>query len=263
MIPWRYAEKRFVIQGHFDPYLGCAHGCRYCAAKYTLGLSDEGWRAHRLHDYGSPRLGANKVVWNPRGEVLERPIGKNVCVGQYSDPYQPAEKELMRTRKLLEELRGLDLNVLVRTKSDLVKRDVELFTKRFKLAVSVTHEPGYAQAGYWEPFAPSADKRVETVKFFAEAGIPVEVYLQPLLPGSNPVKVVELLRDYADIFVVNLMYEREWVGIQLLQRPVTAYEEWSVKAALELMKYLHEKDVPFVFERDLVEALERRVGLKW
>ena len=48
--------------------------------------------------------------------------GERVVIGSVTDGYNPYEEEFHRTRRLLEELRGSDAEIMICTKSDLVLR---------------------------------------------------------------------------------------------------------------------------------------------
>ena len=56
--------------------------------------------------------------------------GERIVIGSVTDGYNPYEEQFRRTRRLLEELRGSNAEIMVCTKSDLVLRDLDLL-KRF------------------------------------------------------------------------------------------------------------------------------------
>ena len=53
-----------------------------------------------------------------------------------TDGYNPEEATFRRTRKLLEEFKDSDAEILICTKSDLVLRDLDLLKQMKKVTVS-------------------------------------------------------------------------------------------------------------------------------
>ena len=77
-----------------NPYVGCAHGCRYCYASFMKRFTNH------QEPWGSFVDAKN---W-PEIRHPERYRGKELFIGAVTDPYQPAEKTYGRTRNLLEQL---------------------------------------------------------------------------------------------------------------------------------------------------------------
>ncbi len=170
-----------------NPYRGCEFGCVYCYARYTHEYLE-------LEDW----LDFERKVFVKRGavEALRSDLrrlalqGQWIALGTATDPYQPAERRYGLTRSLLEVLAGRrGLRLSITTKSDLVARDVDLLRRiaehnRIEVNVTVT-TPHHALARRIEPRAPRPDKRLVAVRSLAGAGIPVGVFLMPLLPRIN------------------------------------------------------------------------------
>jgi len=123
--------------------------------------------------------------------VLERqlkrlgPKGGGILTGTVTDPYQPAEASCCLTRACLEALvpyPSLELDIL--TKSALVLRDLSLLQKlnRCSVGFSITTVDDGA-ARILEPGASPPGLRLAAARQLSEAGIPVWVFIAPLLPG--------------------------------------------------------------------------------
>lgn len=99
-----------------NPYVGCAHACKYCYASFMKRFTghSEPWGAF-----------VDVKHWPP---ILrpERYAGKELFIGSVTDPYQPLEETCKRTRALLEQLQGNGCKISIATKSDLVLRDLDL-----------------------------------------------------------------------------------------------------------------------------------------
>jgi DNA repair photolyase len=76
-----------------NQYVGCQNACRYCYAKF-MG---------RFYPYGE--WGRWVVVKENLPELVRRErIKGTVYMSSVSDPYQPIEKELLLTRRILQNM---------------------------------------------------------------------------------------------------------------------------------------------------------------
>lgn len=166
-----------------NPYRGCEFGCRYCYARYT----HEFMELRESVDFEDRIYAKSKIEPILRRELKRIDGSKGIAIGTATDPYQPAERRYGRTRAALEvfaQYSGLALSIT--TKSDLVRRDIGLLrevAKRNSIAVNMTIttlDVGLARA--LEPRAPRPDLRLKTVRALADAGIPVGVFPNPIMP---------------------------------------------------------------------------------
>jgi DNA repair photolyase len=182
-----------------NPYRGCEHGCAYCYARPThafLGLSPGLDFETRL--FAKPSAPA----------LLERELGApgyspaTIALGTNTDPYQPIERTRRITRRILEVLDKANHPVGIVTKSALVARDIDILAPMAerglaKVAVSVTTlDPGLARA--MEPRAAAPERRIETLRQLAGAGIPAAVMVAPIIPGLNDEEIEAILARAAD-----------------------------------------------------------------
>ena len=166
-----------------NPYRGCEFGCRYCYARYT----HEFMELRESVDF-EDKIYAKSGI----GPILRRELNridgsKGISIGTATDPYQPAERRFNRTRAALEifaEQSGMALSIT--TKSDLVTRDIPLLkeiAKRNSVSVNMTITTlDTSLARLLEPRAPGPELRLKAVQAIAEAGIPVGVFPNPIMP---------------------------------------------------------------------------------
>lgn len=169
-----------------NPYRGCEHGCVYCFARPThawLGLSPGLDFETRL--FAKPNA----------AELLERELSKpgyrprTIAMGTNTDPYQPVERRLKITRAILEVLAAHNHPVSIVTKSGLVVRDLDILgpvAERGLASVGIsvtTLDPKLAQI--MEPRAARPERRIETIRMLAAAGVPVTVMAAPMIPAIN------------------------------------------------------------------------------
>ena len=166
-----------------NPYRGCEFACRYCYARYT----HEFMELRQSEDFENQIYAKSDIAGILRRELKRIDGRKGIAIGTATDPYQPAERRYERTRAALEvfaEHRGVNLSIT--TKSDLVKRDIDLFKKiaqnnSFSVNMTIT-TTDTALARLLEPRAPRPELRLRTVAALAEAGIAVGVYPNPIMP---------------------------------------------------------------------------------
>jgi DNA repair photolyase len=181
-----------------NPYRGCEHGCIYCFARPThayLGLSPG-------LDFESRIFVKEEAPALLRAE-LARPSYqcRTIALGANTDPYQPAEKKFQLTRRILEVLRELHHPVSIVTKSALVARDIDILSemaaKRLaSVAVSLTTlDRKLARA--MEPRAATPQRRLDTMRTLADAGIPVCVLASPMIPALNDSELDAILEAAA------------------------------------------------------------------
>jgi len=166
-----------------NPYRGCEFGCRYCYARYT----HEFMELRDSVDF-EDRIYAKSAIGPILRRELKRVDGtRGIAIGTATDPYQPAERRFHRTRDALEifaEHTGLALSIT--TKSNLVTRDIPLLRKiaeRNSVSVNITITTlDTSLARLLEPRAPRPELRLRAVAAIAEAGIPVGVFPNPIMP---------------------------------------------------------------------------------
>ncbi|HEC86287.1 MAG TPA: radical SAM protein [Thermoplasmatales archaeon] len=173
-----------------NQYIGCEHACKYCYAKFMCK-----WYNHR-------KWGSWVIVKENMPELVKKESVKGeVYMSSVSDPYQPIEKELEITRKILENMnKSIKLGIL--TKSDLVLRDIEIF-KEFKdieVGLSINSFEGSMKKEV-EPFSPSNKKRTNALKTLHEKGIKNYAFISPIIPHLTDVEeLVKETKSFTDFY---------------------------------------------------------------
>jgi len=207
-----------------NPYRGCEHGCIYCFARPS----------HSYLGFSSGLDFETQILYKPDApEVLRRELAarnyevKTITLGSNTDCYQPSERQLKLTRRIIEALHECNHPLAIITKSALVTRDIDLLapmaTKNLAhVSISLTTlDPELARV--MEPRAAAPWKRLATMRALSEAGIPVTVMTAPLIPGLTDMEMEKLLEAayahgarHAHYTVVRLPYDlkdlfREWL----------------------------------------------------
>lgn len=144
-----------------NPYVGCPHACRYCYASFMKRFTGH------TEPWGTFLDVKNwKPITNPH-----KYDGERVVIGSVTDGYNPYEEEFHRTRRLLEELRGSDAEIMICTKSDLVLRDLDLLKSFPKVTVSWSVNTLDEQFCADMDNAVSIERRLKAMRQTYEAGI--------------------------------------------------------------------------------------------
>jgi DNA repair photolyase len=200
-------------------YTGCAHGCVYCYARYMQRFHphDEAWG--RFVD-----VKVNAV------ETLKRQLRRaepgEVFVSSACDAWQPIEAERRLTRRCCELLleHGFPLSLL--TKSDLVLRDLDLFTGRqVNVGVTITTLDPRLRA-LWEPGAASAAQRLRVIEEARKRGLTTSIMFGPLLPflSDDPASLDAMFQRAAELDVDRILVDamnprpRVWPAVSQLLR---------------------------------------------
>lgn len=156
-----------------NPYVGCAHNCRYCYASFMK----------RFTNHPEPWGSFVDVKHWPEIENPERYAGKELFIGSVTDPYQPLEETACRTRALLEQMQGSGCRVSIATKSDLVLRDLDLI--RTFPGARVSWSINTLDEGFRQDMddAVSIERRLEAMKAFHDAGVRTTCFISPIFPG--------------------------------------------------------------------------------
>lgn len=187
-----------------NPYVGCPHACKYCYASFMKRFTGhtEPWGTFLDVKHWKP-------ITNPH-----KYDGQRIVIGSVTDGYNPYEEEFCRTRRLLEELKGTNAEIMICTKSDLVLRDLDLLKKFPKVTVSWSINTLDEQFRMDMDRAVSIERRIAAMRKVYEAGIRTVCFVSPIFPGITDVKaIIERVRDFADlIWLENLNLRGQFKG---------------------------------------------------
>jgi DNA repair photolyase len=182
-----------------NAYRGCEHGCIYCFARPT----------HAFHDLSPGIDFETKLFAKPDAAALLRAeLSKRayrcapIAMGTNTDPYQPIERDWRITRQCIEVLYECAHPLMITTKSDRVIRDIDLLAPMAakgltSVMVSVTSlDPRIAMT--LEPRAPAPHRRIAAIRALADAGIPVQVSVSPLIPAITDHETEAILKAAAE-----------------------------------------------------------------
>lgn len=175
-------------------YRGCEHGCIYCFARPS----------HSYLGFSAGLDFETEIFYKPDApQVLLRELAaknyqpETITLGSNTDCYQPVERGLGLTRRIVEILAQYNHPLMIITKSALVARDIDILAPMAakglaKVALSLTTlDPDLARV--MEPRAAAPYRRLATIKALSDAGIPVMVMTAPLIPALTDMEMENLL----------------------------------------------------------------------
>jgi len=126
-----------------------------------------------------------------------RYVPKSLVLGTATDAYQPIERKLGITRRLVEVLAETNHPFSVVTKSSGIERELDLIAPMaaqglVSVYLSVTTLDNQL-ARILEPRAAAPARRLRTIQALAEAGVPVGVSVSPIIPFINEPELERIL----------------------------------------------------------------------
>ncbi len=170
-----------------DVYENCAFDCKYCV--YRSGN----------------KMGKIRSIV-PSMELLEAELAEIenpgiVYLGPKADIYQPQDKRLELTRRVLAAFERHNISTFVVTRSELIERDLDILramATKGLVEVSVTIASARVQPAL-EPGTASIEKRLDMISMLAANGIPVSTHFSPIIPYLDDVEdLKDLMRMMTD-----------------------------------------------------------------
>lgn len=161
-----------------NPYVGCAHGCVWCYARFMRGYT-----GHENEEWGSfvdVKINAPEVLIK---DIKRLKANSTIFLSSVCDPYQPIEAKYKITRRCLEILSQFSFSVAILTQSKLVTRDIDLFKKFKEIEVGLSFITMDEKATrIFQPMTASPKQRVAALRELHQASIKTYIHLGPILP---------------------------------------------------------------------------------
>ena len=182
-----------------NPYQGCEHGCIYCYAR----------NSHEYYGFSAGLDFERKIIVKPNApQLLEEYLNKKnyrpVCImlSGNTDCYQPVERRLEITRRLLKIFLKYRNPVSIITKNNVIIRDLDILTELASMSlvhvnISLTSLNEQLRQKL-EPRTVTATGRLGVIQKLSEKGIPVRVMAAPIIPGLNSSEIPAIIRAAAD-----------------------------------------------------------------
>lgn len=230
-----------------DPYSQCSFGCRYCFAAERGGARRG--RGLQVIDVDAFERKLSRISEGQVRTVVDQLLarGQPLHVGGMSDPFVRAEQSDGVTLRILNLLAATGHSAVISTKGVelLDDRYLDALTRgRFIVQVSLSSVDDSLMQKI-DLRAPSPTRRIAAMRDLTDAGVPVTVRVQPLLPGRE--------RDAEDVIEASAQAGARHAAFEHLKLGVELWKGiGALSAALDL-------DVAADFRRRGAQ----RVGRKW
>ncbi|MGV3460787.1 MAG: PA0069 family radical SAM protein [Flavobacterium sp.] len=179
-----------------NPYQGCEHGCAYCFARPT-------------HEYWGYSAGVDferKILVKKNApELLEKFFTKRgykaepILMSGNTDCYQPIERKMGITRRMLEVCLEYRHPIDILTKNALVTRDIDILGKLAEknlvcvsLSIPTINEDLRRKL---EPRTSSVNNKLRAIEELSANGIPVHIMVAPMIPGLNTPEILNIVKE--------------------------------------------------------------------
>ncbi|KKK44969.1 MAG: Radical SAM superfamily protein [Candidatus Lokiarchaeum sp. GC14_75] len=178
----KYPDSWFWAKYTINPYSGCQHACIYCDAR-----SDRYFLQQNFEDEIIIKTNADKML-DLRIKRARNLLPDVVGPGGVNDAYQPIEKKVENTRKILQVLAKHKFPLNIATKSKLIIRDLNVLKKiagdswcTIGFSITTTNED---LAKFLEPYSSKPSERLEALKTIKNEApnIQVGTYFIPIIP---------------------------------------------------------------------------------
>ena len=182
-----------------NPYQGCEHGCIYCYAR----------NSHEYYGFSAGLDFERKIIVKRNApELLEAYFNKRnyqpvtIMLSGNTDCYQPIERKLEITRRLLQTFLKYKNPVSIITKNNLILRDLDIISELTRLNlihvnVSITSLDEQLRQKL-EPRTVTSTGRLTVIEKLAAIGTPVRVMAAPIIPGLNSNELPAILKAAAN-----------------------------------------------------------------
>jgi len=175
-----------------NPYKGCAYSCLYCYSRFSkVNLKEQrSWGAYVDARINAPALLEKEIK-------AKRP--KRVLLGSTTECFQPLEKDLNLTGRILDILNRNRVYYSILTRSPDILDHEQALKQGFCESIYFTinrYDSSLKQL--IEPKSPSFDSRVNTINSLLDKNIPVIPYFSPVLPYVSRYKDICGLFPKAD-----------------------------------------------------------------
>lgn len=188
-------RKGMPLEYSMNPYQGCEHGCAYCYARPT----------HEYWGYSAGIDFERKILVKKNApELLEKLFQKRgykahtFMLSGNTDCYQPIERKLEITRKVLQVCLDYRHPVGIITKNALVLRDLDILVKLAEknlvnVAVSIPTINEDLRKKL-EPRTSTVRNKLRIIETLAQNGVPNMVMVAPIIPGLNSMEILNVLK---------------------------------------------------------------------
>ena len=249
-------SSKYAICGlpiRVDTYKTCSFGCKYCFSNCRKIMEFE--KELSVANLTSVARRLKRIYIDGKlkdGDFLDMLISQDYTwhMGGMSDPFQPIEKDLQITKKLLDITNQYGIHVLSSTKSDTVYDcNIRPDLHTFQLSVSNTDNRKDI-----EPNVPDIEKRYLFYQNLKKNGFKVGIRIQPFIPNTSSMDIIEMFRDADQITIegIKLVPQNKEHKDEILRLCNLRSEDFTQMGLLNL-----KPDIRLKLYRPFIERMEQ------
>lgn len=196
-----------------NPYVGCAHSCVYCYARFMKKFTGhtEAWGSFLDAKVNSVEVLKRQL------STRKEPIKETILLSSVTDPYTPFESRYKLTRGILEVLLEHQAPISILTKSDTVLRDIDLLKQFNNCTVGLSLMTTADEISLrFEPRATKASARIRALGKLSESGLATYCFISPYLPDLSDInEIIAAISGLVDEVGVEAFNTRgaNWSGV--------------------------------------------------
>lgn len=224
-----------------NPYVGCAHSCKYCYASFMKRFT------HHPEAWGE----FLDVKHCDKPINLKRIEGKNVFMSTVTDCYNDFEEEFRITRSILEQLVNADCYLQIVTKNKLVLRDLDLLKRIRHLSVAISVNTLNEKFRSDMDYASTIHERLETLRELHDNGIYTVLFMSPIFIRLTDWKaIIEMTQDFVSEYWFEVLNLRGSFKSTILNYIKTHYPD--IYPTYECIYQKGQKEELYAMEHDIL-----------
>lgn len=273
--PATYTSQFYFCPNFFsaDTYKGCAHGCKYCFARFTA-LTNASCVGDPNYFDKIEQVNLNslrQILWGHKMAVDEAKLHKAVEIGMplhiggLSDPFQPFERVKGWTKTFLQILNNTPYPYIISTKNALIadREYLDLLKTQKETVVQISLIHYHEKLKLLEPKASEPWERLRALQVLGEEGIYTVCRMQPFIPwlytSDDELKEFIGFLSKAKVKAVTV----EFLKLFNFQTPaiLQLYKEMSEALGVNLLSFYRKWRDTAILGNDL--ELDIRFKLPW
>jgi len=233
--------------------INCPFGCVYCY------IEDMGFKFGNPKPY--PLSGAELVYALLNNKYfLPGKFGTLIAVGSVSEPFIFPNKALEYLENLAELGNPIQFSTKQYISSSLAEKIANISKEKGAPINPLVTIITLSKANTLEKYAPSPEKRLDSIKNLRDAGLKPVLFLRPVIPGINDREILDVLKAAKDAGAYGVVIGGFRVTMKILNRLKEA--GLDVFEIVRRMKIIDNKQrlVPFPEKKRIIEQ-SRKIGL--
>ncbi|MFX1500493.1 MAG: radical SAM protein, partial [Promethearchaeota archaeon] len=195
----KFPDSWFWSRYTLNTYSGCVHACIYCDAR------SQRYYIENFENEVIIKTNFDKKL-DQKFKRARTLLPDIIAPGGVNDAYQPIEKKIEHTRKVLEVIAKHKFPINIATKSDLITRDIDILEKiaydtwcTIGFSISTSNDE---LAKFLEPFSSKPSERLEALKTIKKQApnIQIGTYFIPIIPflEDNDENLEDVIKNSKD-----------------------------------------------------------------